>query len=102
MAEPLARAPQRQLNKPTMKILSDADWGFRLQDVTYPNVKIWHGVRDGNMMRHFAGMMPSCTLYESNDTHYTTGNGIEAALGGLVGGPKAKNWLGMRLRTRGN
>lgn len=106
MAEPLARAPQRQLKKPTWKILSDADWGFRLEDVTYPNVKIWHGVRDRNtpivMMRHLAGMMPSCTLYESDDTHYTMGNGTEAALGELVGGPKAKNCFGMRLRTRGN
>ncbi|KAF5124303.1 hypothetical protein E5D57_012233 [Metarhizium anisopliae] len=50
----LNSAPQRQLNKPTMKILSDADWGFRLEGVTYSNVKIRHGVRDRNMMCHFA------------------------------------------------
>ncbi|QLI63911.1 uncharacterized protein G6M90_00g029420 [Metarhizium brunneum] len=86
-----------------MKVLLDADWGFRLEGVTYSKVKIRHGVRDRNMMCHFAGMMPSCTLYESNqDTHYTMGNDMEAALGELMGDPKAKNRSGMRLRTRGN
>jgi pimeloyl-ACP methyl ester carboxylesterase len=66
------------------KLLSASDWGFPLEDVTYP-VKIWHGAKDVNSpieaMRYLAGKMPNATLHEfDKDTHYTMGNHLDFVL----------------------
>lgn len=86
LSEPFAQGAQAAVEE--AKILSDQDWGFKLEDVTYSQIKIWHGVRDKNapitMMRYLAEKLPNSILYESDDTHYTMGNHIEAALAELV------------------
>lgn len=63
------------------KLLSASDWGFPLEDVTYP-VKIWHGAKDRNApieaIRYLAEKMPNSTLHEfKDDTHYTMGDHVD-------------------------
>lgn len=70
-------------------LLSSNDWGFRLEDVSYDKVLIWHGVKDANapivMMRYLADKLPHCELYElPDDTHYTMFKHLEDALAKLV------------------
>jgi pimeloyl-ACP methyl ester carboxylesterase len=76
------------------RLLSADDWGFRLEDVDYDPVHIWHGVNDTNapitMMRYMADKVPNAVLHElEGDTHYTMTRHLEAALGELV--PKDTN-----------
>lgn len=72
------------------KLLSDRDWGFRLEDVT-TKVKIWHGTKDRNApieaIRYLTEKMPNAELTEfGEDTHYTMGTKIEQALEELMTG----------------
>ncbi|KAJ6787968.1 hypothetical protein PWT90_07074 [Aphanocladium album] len=69
------------------RILTDNDWGFRLEDVTYRDapIKIWHGTKDVNApieaIRYLAEKLPNAELHEfGQDTHYTMGDHIEGAL----------------------
>jgi pimeloyl-ACP methyl ester carboxylesterase len=71
------------------KLLSSQDWGFKLEDVDYDRVQIWHGVKDTNapigMIRYMAEKIPNCELKEfEEDTHYTMYKHIEPALRSLV------------------
>ncbi|EGX94551.1 alpha/beta hydrolase fold-1 [Cordyceps militaris CM01] len=69
------------------RILTDDDWGFRLEDVAFRHapIKIWHGTKDANApieaIRYLAERLPNAELHEySQDTHYTMGDHIEEAL----------------------
>ncbi|CEI67379.1 hypothetical protein FVEN_g5738 [Fusarium venenatum] len=71
------------------KLLSSKDWGFKLEDVDYDRVQIWHGVKDTNaniaMIRYMAERIPNSELTEfEEDTHYTMYKHIEPALRSLV------------------
>ncbi|UZP36390.1 hypothetical protein NXS19_004206 [Fusarium pseudograminearum] len=71
------------------KLLTSQDWGFKLEDVDYDNVQIWHGVKDTNapiaMIRYMAEHIPNCELNEfEEDTHYTMYKHIEPALRSLM------------------
>ena len=70
------------------KLLSASDWGFPLEDVTYP-VKIWHGGRDVNSpieaIRYLAEKIPNAMLHEfEKDTHYTIGNHMDFVFGDVM------------------
>lgn len=63
------------------KLLSAQDWGFQLEETTYP-IKIWHGTKDVNApieaIRYLAEKLPNATLTEfSEDTHYTMGTKMD-------------------------
>lgn len=67
------------------QLLSAPSWGFRFEDVAYEEIQIWHGVRDRNapieMVRYMAKRLPCCDLHEfKDDTHFTMGEHLEAAL----------------------
>ncbi|GKU22571.1 alpha beta hydrolase [Fusarium langsethiae] len=71
------------------KLLTSQDWGFKLEDVDYERVQIWHGVKDTNapvgMIRYMAEHIPNSELTEfEEDTHYTMYKHIEPALRSLV------------------
>jgi pimeloyl-ACP methyl ester carboxylesterase len=71
------------------KLLTSKDWGFKLEDVDYDRVQIWHGVKDINaniaMIRYMADRIPNSELTEfEEDTHYTMYKHIEPALRSLV------------------
>lgn len=77
------------------RILSAGDWGFRLEDVTYGPIRIWHGSKDINApieaIRYLADKLPDAQLVEfTEDTHYTMGSHIDQAVGELMGVDKAK------------
>ena len=65
------------------------DWGFKLEDITYDTVKVWHGAKDINapisMVRYMVNRLPHATLTEyPDDTHYTMGAHFEEVLADLV------------------
>lgn len=71
------------------KLLSSLDWGFKLEDVNFEKVLIWHGVKDTNapieMIRYMAEKVQGSELVEfEEDTHYTMWKHVEAALKRLV------------------
>jgi pimeloyl-ACP methyl ester carboxylesterase len=71
------------------RLLSDVDWGFRLQDVDYDPIKIWHGSNDANApieaIRYMAERLPHSVLTEfSDDTHYTMAKYFSQVLDELV------------------
>jgi len=71
------------------RLLSDVDWGFRLEDVDYDPVKIWHGSKDANApieaIRYMAERLPHSVLTEfGDDTHYTMAKYFSQALNELV------------------
>jgi len=58
-------------------LLSD-DWGFRLEDVSYDKIQMWHGAKDVNspirLARFMAERLPHCVLREfDHDDHYSVG-----------------------------
>jgi pimeloyl-ACP methyl ester carboxylesterase len=65
------------------------DWGFRLEDVAYDKVQIWHGGKDANvpieMIRNMAERLPHADLrvYEG-ETHYTLSRHIDEIFSELV------------------
>ncbi|KAJ6440068.1 alpha/beta-Hydrolase [Purpureocillium lavendulum] len=72
-----------------LRLLSDPDWGFRLEDVAYDPVRIWHGVEDANApiqaIRYLAERVPHAVLTEfSGDSHYTMAKHIEGAMRDLL------------------
>lgn len=72
-----------------LRLLSDPDWGFRLEDVAYDPVRIWHGAEDANApiaaIRYLAERVPHAVLTEySGDSHYTMAKYIEGAMGELL------------------
>ncbi|KGQ12399.1 hypothetical protein BBAD15_g1858 [Beauveria bassiana D1-5] len=90
IGEPFAQGPDGAVQE--ARILTDDDWGFRLNDVTYRDspIKIWHGTKDVNApieaIRYLAGKLPNAELHEfDQDTHYTMGEHIEAAVLDLMG-----------------
>ncbi|KAJ0415369.1 Alpha/Beta hydrolase protein [Aspergillus carlsbadensis] len=58
------------------------DWGFRLEDVAYDRIQIWHGEKDANvpieMIRNMAERLPHADLrvYEG-ETHFTLSRHID-------------------------
>jgi pimeloyl-ACP methyl ester carboxylesterase len=71
------------------RLLSSLDWGFKLEDVSFGKVLIWHGVKDTNatieMIRYMAERVPGSELMEfEGETHYTMWKHVEAALKRLV------------------
>ncbi len=85
LGEPFAQGPDGAVQE--ARILTDDDWGFRLENVTFRDapIKIWHGTKDVNApieaIRYLADKLPNAVLYEfGEDTHYTMGEHIEAAV----------------------
>lgn len=90
IGEPFRQGPDGAVQE--ARILTDEDWGFRLEDVTYRDapIKIWHGTKDVNApieaIRYLAEKLPTAELHEfGQDTHYTMGDHIERALLDLMG-----------------
>ncbi|CEJ91440.1 hypothetical protein VHEMI07150 [[Torrubiella] hemipterigena] len=70
------------------KLLSAQDWGFPLEDTTYP-IQIWHGTKDVNApieaIRYLAEKMPNAKLTEfAQDTHYTMGTKMDQVVEELM------------------
>ncbi|KAL2862818.1 alpha/beta fold hydrolase [Aspergillus lucknowensis] len=70
-------------------VLLSHDWGFRLEDITYNKVQIWHGEKDANapieMIRYMAARLPHCDLREfEGETHYTLSRHLEEIISELV------------------
>lgn len=85
--EPFAQKAEAAVHE--AGLLSSPDWGFRLEDVDYDVVRIWHGAEDKNapvvMIRYLAERLPHCALCEfEGDTHYTMFKHLERALSELV------------------
>ncbi|KAL3483227.1 Alpha/Beta hydrolase protein [Aspergillus germanicus] len=65
------------------------DWGFRLEDLAYDKIQIWHGEKDANvpieMIRNMAERLPHADLrvYEG-ETHYTLSRHIDEIFSELV------------------
>jgi pimeloyl-ACP methyl ester carboxylesterase len=61
------------------------DWGFRLEDIAYDKVQIWHGTKDSNApvegMREIAARIPRCDFKEYGEDHYGMGHHFEEVLG---------------------
>ncbi|RBR07101.1 uncharacterized protein FIESC28_10818 [Fusarium coffeatum] len=71
------------------RLLSSLDWGFKLEDVGFGKVLMWHGVEDMNapieMIRYMAEKVPGSELMEfEGETHYTMWKQVEAAFKRLV------------------
>lgn len=93
IGEPFAQGTDAMVQE--ARILSADDWGFRLEDVTYGPVRIWHGSKDINApieaIRYLAEKLPDAKLVEfTEDTHYTMGSHINQAVAELMGVDKAK------------
>ncbi|KAF4343729.1 hydrolase or acyltransferase (alpha beta hydrolase superfamily) [Fusarium beomiforme] len=72
-----------------MDLLTSKNWGFKLEEVKYENIQIWHGKKDGNapiqMIRWMADRIQGSELHEfEDDTHYTMYKHFEPALRRLV------------------
>ncbi|UNI19594.1 hypothetical protein JDV02_005774 [Purpureocillium takamizusanense] len=72
-----------------LRLLSSTDWGFRLEDVAYDPVRIWHGEEDANApiaaIRYLAERVPHAVLTEyAGDSHYTMAKYIEGAMRELL------------------
>ncbi|KAF7542458.1 hypothetical protein G7Z17_g11553 [Cylindrodendrum hubeiense] len=85
--EPFAQGAAAAVHE--AKLLSSQDWGFKLEDVDYDAVRLWHGAQDTNapavMIRYMADKLPHALLREfQGDTHYTMFKHMEAALSELV------------------
>ncbi|XWW94907.1 hypothetical protein V2A60_002857 [Cordyceps javanica] len=85
LGEPFAQGPDGAVQE--ARILTDDDWGFRLEDVTFraAPIRIWHGARDVNApieaIRYLAARLPNAVLHEfAQDTHYTMGDHVERAV----------------------
>ncbi|EPS39739.1 hypothetical protein H072_6475 [Dactylellina haptotyla CBS 200.50] len=78
------------------KLLSDIDWGFKLESVNYGHIKIWHGVRDSNApiqtIRWMAERLPNATLTEFDKTHYDIADHFGTALSDLVSEEEIKKY----------
>lgn len=77
------------------KLLSAQDWGFRLEDVEYGPVRIWHGAKDKNApiatIRYLADRLPDSILCEfESDTHYTMFSHLDQALGEMASDMRAR------------
>jgi pimeloyl-ACP methyl ester carboxylesterase len=71
------------------RLLSDVDWGFRLEDVDHERVIIWHGAKDVNapigMVRWMAERIPNARLKVfEEDSHYSLGEKFDEVLEDLV------------------
>jgi pimeloyl-ACP methyl ester carboxylesterase len=64
------------------------DWGFKLEDITYDRVQIWHGSKDTNApaegMRAMAARIPHCEFKEYEENHYGMGKHVEEVLTELL------------------
>lgn len=84
----MLEAPYAQGTKATVDetlLLSAPDWGFRLEDVEYNKVQIWHGVEDKNApiaaIRYLAERVPHAELHElEGDSHYTMFKHLDNAM----------------------
>jgi len=70
--------------------LISQDWGFKLEDITYDPVKLWHGTKDTNApigwARSTVSRLPHGHLQEFDDDHYAIGFRLEEVLEDLVSG----------------
>lgn len=85
--EPFAQSAEAAVLE--ARLLSAQDWGFRLEDVEYDAIRLWHGAEDKNaptvMIRYMVERLPHCVLREfEGDTHYTMFKHVEGALAELV------------------
>ncbi|KAL2840425.1 Alpha/Beta hydrolase protein [Aspergillus pseudoustus] len=69
--------------------LLSQDWGFRLEDVGYDRIQIWHGEKDTNvpieMVRSMAARLPHADLREyEGESHFTLSEHIDEILDELV------------------
>ncbi|KAK1765216.1 Alpha/Beta hydrolase protein [Phialemonium atrogriseum] len=69
--------------------LVSQDWGFRLEDVSYDPILLWHGTKDSNSpigwVRSMAERLPNGVLKEfEGDTHFTIVNHLDKILSDLV------------------
>lgn len=67
------------------RLLSEPDWGFRFEDISYDPIHIWHGTNDVSapfsMIQYMAKRLPHSALYEcEGDTHFTMTRHLEEAL----------------------
>ena len=67
-------------------------WGFRLEDIGYPGIKLWYGGKDQSttpiMGRYMAARLPDADYVEfPDDSHYTvwTENNLRAMIRSLIG-----------------
>lgn len=93
IGEPFAQGPGAAVQE--ARILTDDDWGFRFEDVSFRDrpIQIWHGAKDVNApieaIRYLAEKLPNAELHEfGDDTHYTMGEHIEGAFLDLMGETK--------------
>ena len=79
LAEPFAQGAAATVQEAV--ILSNSDWGFKLEDVAYPNVEIWHGQKDKQapieMIRYLARKVPNCNLHEFDKSHFSLVDHLE-------------------------
>lgn len=66
-----------------------AYWGFRLEDIDYPGIKMWYGKEDVNtppqMGRYMAARLPKAVLKEyDGKSHFTMWEHIEEILTDLL------------------
>lgn len=71
------------------RLLTSLDWGFRVEDIKYNGVKIWHGTKDRNapirMARYMAERLPGCVMHEyEGEDHFSTLKHLDEILGELV------------------
>ncbi|TPX12917.1 uncharacterized protein E0L32_006797 [Thyridium curvatum] len=71
------------------RLLSAPTWGFRLEDVEYDKVQIWHGAKDFNspieMMRYLAKRLQHADLHEyRDDNHFTMFERLDAVINALM------------------
>lgn len=64
-------------------------YGFRLEDVRFERVQIWHGTRDWNspirMVRYMKERLPHCDLHElEGETHFTVMKHLEEIVRKLI------------------
>ena len=69
--------------------LLTTDWGFKLEDVQYDRIQIWHGTQDQQspirMVRYIAERLPHADLHEFDGIdHFKMGNHFEEILSELV------------------
>ncbi|ORY30172.1 Alpha/Beta hydrolase protein [Naematelia encephala] len=99
----LAGEPLRQGSDAAVleaRLLSAQDWGFKLEDVDFDPIRIWHGLDDDNSpiaaIRYLANQLPHSELHEfEGDTHYTMFRHLEGALQELLLEEKPKTVEGM-------
>ena len=65
-------------------------WGFKLEDISFDNIHLWHGELDVNvpvsMARAVAKAIPNCRArFYPNETHLSVAfNHVEEVMGAMI------------------